>query len=201
MRFTGGGLLRFNDPRRFGSWVLTTRTGRSTRCSGSSARSRFPPISPRTTCGARAAAGSVAIKQHLMNGKVVVGVGNIYANEALFRAGIHPLRAAGKVARARFEPLVGAVRDVLNDALEEGGTTLRNYVDGDGKSGLLPPVAERLRARGRALQAMRHADQAPRAGTARDVLLPALPENRESGRFGPRHAPLPRAVPRSVPRS
>jgi formamidopyrimidine-DNA glycosylase len=77
----------------------------------------------------------VAIKQHLMNGRVVVGVGNIYASEALFRAGIHPRRTAGRIARARFEPLVSSVRDVLRDAIEEGGTTLRNFVGGDGKPG------------------------------------------------------------------
>jgi len=70
-----------------------------------------------------------------MNGRIVVGVGNIYANEALFRAGIHPLRAAGRIARARFTPLVDSIRAVLLDALDEGGTTLRNYVDGDGKPG------------------------------------------------------------------
>jgi formamidopyrimidine-DNA glycosylase len=77
----------------------------------------------------------VAIKQHLMNAKVVVGLGNIYANEALFRAGIHPARAAGRIARARFGPLVAAARDVLRDAIDEGGTTLRNFVGGDGKPG------------------------------------------------------------------
>jgi formamidopyrimidine-DNA glycosylase len=77
----------------------------------------------------------VAIKQHLMNGHVVVGVGNIYASEALFRAGIHPKRMAGRIARARFEPLVESVRDVLSDAIEEGGTTLRNFVGGDGRPG------------------------------------------------------------------
>ena len=70
-----------------------------------------------------------------MNGRVVVGVGNIYASEALFRAGIHPRRPAGRIARARFEPLVVSVRNVLRDAIEEGGTTLRNFVGGDGEPG------------------------------------------------------------------
>ncbi len=70
-----------------------------------------------------------------MNGHIVVGVGNIYASEALFRAGIHPRRIAGRISRARFEPLVDSVRDVLRDAIEEGGTTLRNFVGGDGKPG------------------------------------------------------------------
>src|SRR5215471_15041521 len=130
----GGGCLRFNDPRRFGSWLLTSRP---------ESHPLLKPLGPEpfsseftaeylaATCSGR----RVAIKPHLMNGRVVVGVGNIYANEALFRAGIHPLRAAGRIARARFEPLVTSIRAVLSDALEEGGTTLRNYVDGDGNPG------------------------------------------------------------------
>jgi formamidopyrimidine-DNA glycosylase len=96
------------------------------------------PLGPEFTADYlwRASRGRrVAIKQHLMNGHVVVGVGNIYANEALYRAGIHPLRAAGRIARTRFEPLVAAVRAVLLDAIDDGGTTLRNFVGGDGRPG------------------------------------------------------------------
>jgi formamidopyrimidine-DNA glycosylase len=134
LRLAGGGCLRFNDPRRFGSWLLAARPG---------AHRLLEPLGPEPlgdaftadylfeTCRGR----QVAIKQHLMNGRIVVGVGNIYASEALFRARISPLRAAGRIARSRFEPLVAAVRDVLNDALEEGGTTLRNDVDGNGNPG------------------------------------------------------------------
>jgi formamidopyrimidine-DNA glycosylase len=134
MHFEGGGALRFNDPRRFGSFILTPAPA---------AHPLLKDLGPeplgeefdadylwRTSRSRR-----VPIKQHLMNGRVVVGVGNIYASEALFRAGIHPRRSAGRISRARFEPLVGAVRDVLRDAIEEGGTTLRNFVGGDGKPG------------------------------------------------------------------
>jgi formamidopyrimidine-DNA glycosylase len=134
MRFAGGGCLRFNDPRRFGSWLLTTEPSKHPLLKELGPE----PLSADFTAGYlwNASRGrQVAIKQFLMNGKIVVGVGNIYANEALFRAGIHPLRAAGRIARGRFEPLVTAVKDVLNDALAEGGTTLRNYVDGDGNPG------------------------------------------------------------------
>jgi len=130
----GGGCLRFNDPRRFGSWLLTSRPD---------SHPLLKPLGPEPLSAdftadylAHACRGRrVAIKPHLMNGRIVVGVGNIYANEALFRAGIHPLRAAGRIARARFVPLVESIRAVLEDALEEGGTTLRNYVDGDGNPG------------------------------------------------------------------
>jgi formamidopyrimidine-DNA glycosylase len=70
-----------------------------------------------------------------MDARVVVGVGNIYANEALFRAGIHPLRAAGRIGRGRFDRLALDVREVLAAAVAMGGTTLRDFVGGDGKPG------------------------------------------------------------------
>jgi formamidopyrimidine-DNA glycosylase len=132
--FEGGGALRFNDPRRFGSFMLST-----TPHSHPLLRHLGPePLEDDFTADylwQTSRNRRVAIKQHLMNGRVVVGVGNIYASEALFRAGIHPRRMAGKIARARFGPLVASVRDVLRDAIEDGGTTLRNFVGGDGKPG------------------------------------------------------------------
>jgi formamidopyrimidine-DNA glycosylase len=134
MRFDGGGCLRFNDPRRFGSWVLTDEPAKHRLLKNLGPE----PLSDDFTAEYLwnvSRGRHVAIKQFLMNGAVVVGVGNIYANEALFRAGIRPLRMAGRIPRRCFGPLVAAVRDVLNDALEEGGTTLRNYVDGDGNPG------------------------------------------------------------------
>ena len=70
-----------------------------------------------------------------MDQRVVVGVGNIYASEALFRAGIRPRRAAGRVSRASLERLVEAVRDVLGEAIRQGGTTLRDYVNAEGTPG------------------------------------------------------------------
>jgi formamidopyrimidine-DNA glycosylase len=134
VHFDGGGALRLNDPRRFGSFMLTDTP---------SAHPLLKDLGPEPLGDGFDADylwnasrhRRVAIKQHLMNGRVVVGVGNIYASEALFRAGIHPRRMAGRIARARFEPLVGAVRAVLRDAIEEGGTTLRNFVGGDGQPG------------------------------------------------------------------
>jgi formamidopyrimidine-DNA glycosylase len=134
VHFTDGGSLRFNDPRRFGSFLLTTTP---------EAHPLLKALGPEPLgaefdadyLAATSRNRRVAIKQHLMNAKVVVGLGNIYANEALFRAGIHPARAAGRIARARFGPLVAAARDVLRDAIDEGGTTLRNFVGGDGKPG------------------------------------------------------------------
>ena len=66
---------------------------------------------------------------------VVVGVGNIYASESLFRAGIHPRRAAGRIALRRFERLAATVREVLSEAIEAGGTTLRDFADARGRPG------------------------------------------------------------------
>jgi formamidopyrimidine-DNA glycosylase len=70
-----------------------------------------------------------------MDGRVVVGVGNIYAVEALFRARVRPMRAAGKVTRAEYGALVEAVRAVLRDAIEAGGTTFSDFRDADGEPG------------------------------------------------------------------
>ena len=71
----------------------------------------------------------------LMNSRVVVGVGNIYASEALFRARIRPRRAAGRVTRAEFDALANSIKAVLNDAIRAGGTTLRDYINPDGMPG------------------------------------------------------------------
>ena len=76
-----------------------------------------------------------AIKTLIMDSRVVAGVGNIYASEALFRAGIRPSLAAGRVSRARMEALVASIRDVLTEAIGVGGTTLRDYVDASGMPG------------------------------------------------------------------
>ena len=88
----------------------------------------------------------VPVKQFVMDGKIVVGVGNIYANEALFMSGIHPIRAAGRIGQARYEALADAIKTVLGDAIAQGGTTLRDFVGGDGAPGYF---AQQLRVYGR----------------------------------------------------
>ena len=113
-----------------------------------------------------------------MDQRIVVGVGNIYASEALFRAGIRPRRAAGRVKRAEWARLVTAIREVLAEAITQGGTTLRDYVERRRHPGLFQPAALCLRTEGRALPALRDADPAPRAGPALHLFLPVLPEMR-----------------------
>jgi formamidopyrimidine-DNA glycosylase len=128
------GTLRLNDPRRFGCVLLANRAEQHKLIAGLGPEPLEPDFSPEyllAACRGR----KVAIKQLLMNAHVVVGVGNIYANEALFRAGIHPRRAAGRISRERLERLIVAVREVLSESIEHGGTTLRDFVGGDGRPG------------------------------------------------------------------
>lgn len=135
LQLEAGQCLRFNDPRRFGSlhWVTGDPLEHPLLAG------LGPEPLEKTFDGAylarRAARRKVAVKQFLMDQRIVVGVGNIYASEALFRAGIHPRRAAGKVGEARYERLARAVRDVLGAAIRQGGTTLRDYVNADGTPG------------------------------------------------------------------
>ncbi|HWG76429.1 MAG TPA: bifunctional DNA-formamidopyrimidine glycosylase/DNA-(apurinic or apyrimidinic site) lyase [Steroidobacteraceae bacterium] len=127
--------LRFNDPRRFGSLHYTLEEPRRHRLLQHLAPEPFAPdfdaaYLRRITRGRR-----VAIKQVLMNSRLVTGVGNIYASEALFRARIHPRRRAGRLSERDCARLLRAVRAALVAAIRAGGTTLRDYVGTDGNPG------------------------------------------------------------------
>ncbi|CBL44110.1 Formamidopyrimidine-DNA glycolase [gamma proteobacterium HdN1] len=133
--FENGITLRYHDPRRFGAWLWWD--GEST--GHPLLESLGPePLEPdftaqylyRTSRGRK-----VPVKSFVMNSHVVVGVGNIYANEALFSAGISPLRAAGRISLERYQRLVESIRKILEDSIRQGGTTLRDFVGGDGKPG------------------------------------------------------------------
>jgi formamidopyrimidine-DNA glycosylase len=127
--------VRFNDPRRFGSMHFVS----GDPLAHPLLRALGPePLSPDFDADylyRRTRRRRVAIKQLLMNSAIVVGVGNIYASEALFRAGVRPQRAAGRLTRAEAARLVAAVRRVLGAAIKVGGTTLRDYVNADGLPG------------------------------------------------------------------
>jgi formamidopyrimidine-DNA glycosylase len=128
-------IVRFNDPRRFGSLLWA---GINPELHPLLAELGPEPLGPDFTAAHLWQSGRgrrVAIKQHIMNSKIVAGVGNIYASESLFRAGIHPARAAGRIAMPRMERLVEEIRAVLSEAIRQGGTTLRDYRGGDGKPG------------------------------------------------------------------
>jgi len=127
--------LRYRDPRRFGAllWLPAPATRHPLLAS-------LGPEPFDARCDAHylwqaTRRRTAAIKLALMDNRLVVGVGNIYANEALFRAGIRPTVRANRVSLARYERLVGAVRETLSDAIAKGGSTLRDYVDSAGAPG------------------------------------------------------------------
>lgn len=130
-----GHCVRFKDPRRFGSvtWV-----------SGDPLVSQYLyHLGPEPLVDdfdgqylyTRARGRRTAVKNFIMDGRIVVGVGNIYASEALFRSGIRPTRAAGRIALERYNLLVIAIQSVLGEAIAAGGTTLRDYSRVTGEPG------------------------------------------------------------------
>lgn len=127
--------LRFNDPRRFGSLHWTEDDPLAHPLLEHLAPEPLSDDFNGDYLAQAARRRHVAIKQLLMNSQVVVGVGNIYASEALFRAGIRPTKAAGKIPRARLAQLAASIKLVLTDAIRAGGTTLRDYVNASGTPG------------------------------------------------------------------
>lgn len=126
--------LRYHDPRRFGCFLWLEREELHPLLANLGPE----PLSehfngPLLYSLSRGRKGPV--KNFIMNGKVVVGVGNIYANEVLFLAGIRPDRAAGRISAVRYERLAEHIKQVLTTAIEQGGTTLRDFVGGDGRPG------------------------------------------------------------------
>jgi formamidopyrimidine-DNA glycosylase len=131
-----GHALRFCDPRRFGTGELAI--GTEARDAFLAARLGVEPLSGELTGVAlqRMARGrSAPVKAFLLDQRRIAGVGNIYADEALFRARIHPLRPAGRLRRAQWDALAEAVRDALDAGLAAGGATIDDYRDADGARG------------------------------------------------------------------
>jgi formamidopyrimidine-DNA glycosylase len=130
-----GRILRLRDPRRFGA-VLWTREPPENH-----PLLRHLGPEPRGDLFDGDSLHRLAQRRHgpvkgfIMNGSVVVGVGNIYANEALFYAGIHPQRSCNRISLERYRELARQIRRVLTDAIRQGGTTLRDFQQGDGQPG------------------------------------------------------------------
>ena len=141
-----GQLLRFNDPRRFGC-LLWQPVGALHPLLARLGPEPLEDAFDGDYLHARSRGLRGPVKSFLMDQAVVVGVGNIYAAEALFRAGIAPLRAAGRVSRERYGALAGAVKAVLAEAITRGGTTLRDFLHPDGSPGYF---AQQLDVYGRA---------------------------------------------------
>lgn len=129
-----GRVLRFNDPRRFGC-ALWQAAGTTHPLLASLGPEPLSDAFDGDHLFAASRGRRIPVKAFLMDQAIVVGVGNIYAAEALFAAGIHPLREAGRVSRARYAGLAGAVKTILAHAITRGGTTLRDFISPDGAPG------------------------------------------------------------------
>lgn len=149
-----GQVLRYTDPRRFGCLLWQEPAGGA----ASRADSLLSGLGPEPLSEAfdgdllfkLSRRRKAPVKTFVMDGKIVVGVGNIYANEALFAAGIRPDREAGGISRGRYQRLAEEIKRVLAHAIEQGGTTLRDFVGGDGKPGYFK---QELQVYGRGAQA------------------------------------------------
>lgn len=148
LQFEGGQSLRLHDPRRFGSvhWQPVEPGADPIEVAAGHkllAGLGIEPLAPGFDgdyLKDRARGRRLAVKNFIMDGRIVVGVGNIYANEALFLAGIRPTVPAGRVSRAAYGALAGRIRHVLAAAIQMGGTTLRDFVNQDGNPGYFKQV-------------------------------------------------------------
>ena len=150
---SNGKQLRFHDPRRFGIYLHLPKEDPLkhrllSKLGPEPLSDEFTPAQLKQACARRKA----PIKQVIMDNKVVVGVGNIYASESLFRAGIRPTISAGRLSAPKLARLVGSIREVLHESIEQGGTTLRDFVNSDGEPGYF---SQRLFVYGRAEEACR----------------------------------------------
>jgi formamidopyrimidine-DNA glycosylase len=143
---SNGRCLRLRDPRRFGAVLWSSDPPDQ--------HPLLAPLGPEpleeafngTYLHQQGLKRRSAIKNLIMDSHVVVGVGNIYASESLFRAGIHPSRASNRISASRYEALAKSIREVLNEAISQGGTTLRDFLQEDGRPGYF---AQQLKVYGR----------------------------------------------------
>ncbi|OUR64576.1 DNA-formamidopyrimidine glycosylase [Methylophaga sp. 42_25_T18] len=153
INFDNGYLLRYTDPRRFGAILWTEKNITEHKLLNHLGPE---PLSDSFTTDylmGKAKGRKSSIKTFIMNGKIVVGVGNIYANEALFLAGIHPKKLAGELSKTEGKQLVNSIKQVLEKAIIAGGTTLKDFRKSDGKPGYF---SQQLNVYGRNDQACYH---------------------------------------------
>lgn len=127
--------LRYCDPRRFGCWLWVEGEPELHKLLAGLGPEPLTDAFTAEYLYERSRKRTQAVKQFIMDSKIVVGVGNIYANESLFMAGIKPIRKAGALTRKDCEQLVRDIKFVLQRSIDQGGTTLRDFVGGDGKPG------------------------------------------------------------------
>jgi formamidopyrimidine-DNA glycosylase len=134
LQLTNGKILRYHDPRRFGAWLW---------CPAGESLPILDKLGPEPLTEAfnaqyiveKVKNKRIAIKAFIMDNAIVVGVGNIYANESLFYAGIHPLRPTKSLSMEEWRRLVSAIKAVLEISITQGGTTLKDFSQPDGKPG------------------------------------------------------------------
>ena len=141
-----GQLLRLNDPRRFGAVLWSEHPVEQHPLINALGPEPLDQQFSGDYLFERSRKRNVAIKQLIMDNKIVVGVGNIYASESLFLSGIDPQRKAGSISKARYQRLVESIKQVLADAIKQGGTTLKDFTQSDGRPGYF---AQQLRVYGR----------------------------------------------------
>ena len=135
IELASGATLRYHDPRRFGAILWLEGSGDAHPLLASLGPEPFDDAFDADHLWRNTRRRSAPIKLALMDNHLVVGVGNIYANEALFRAGIRPTVPARRLSKPRLQRLADAVRATLTAAIAKGGSTLRDYVDSNGNPG------------------------------------------------------------------
>lgn len=133
--FQNGKILRFRDPRRFGCLLWTDKPVEQHKLISSMGPEPLTDEFNADYLYAKSRKRKNNVKGFIMDGKVVTGVGNIYASEALFAAGILPGRQAGRISRDRYQLLADCIKDVLTRAIKQGGTTLKDFTREDGQPG------------------------------------------------------------------
>lgn len=167
---TNGECLRLRDPRRFGAVLWTKADAVQHKLL---AHMGPDPLGPQFSGDYlyRVSRGRTrAIRDLLIDGRVVAGIGNIYANEALFKAGIRPQRVAGRISRKRYQRLARAIRATLKRAIAAGGTTLRDFRDSRGNPGYFQLTMQVYGREGEACRRCRRPIRAVRLGGRRVFL-------------------------------
>lgn len=135
MCFSNGKTLRFTDPRRFGAVLFTDKNIAEHPLLAHLGPEPLTDKFDENYLFSRAKSRKLPVKSFIMDSKIVVGVGNIYAAEALFTAGIHPEKPAGKINLQEYQKLAAAIKKILQQAIKKGGTTLKDFSQTDGKPG------------------------------------------------------------------
>jgi formamidopyrimidine-DNA glycosylase len=147
IRLANGACLRLRDPRRFGAVLWTVKSPHSHPLLTGLGPEPWEACFDGEYLYQLSRDRVQPVKNFIMDSRTVVGVGNIYANESLFATGIHPARPAGRIARLRYAGLADTIRAVLEAAIQQGGTTLRDFRDSQGRPGYF---AQALKVYGRA---------------------------------------------------